>query len=191
LQDDAHVYACPQMLFKFHPDFDAALAGILRGDERAIVVTIESKYPEWMELLRQRWSRMMPDMTARIRFLPKMPRSDFMELLAGSDVMLDPFPFGGGHTSYEALAIGLPVVSLPGQFLRSRLTYAMYQQMGYTELLSQDTNNYVGKALRLGLDAKEHAMASAAILESSGTLYNDAAVVRELEDFWEQAANQA
>ena len=29
LPEDAHVYACPQMLFKFHPDFDAALAGVL------------------------------------------------------------------------------------------------------------------------------------------------------------------
>jgi predicted O-linked N-acetylglucosamine transferase (SPINDLY family) len=155
LPDDAHVYACPQMLFKFHPDFDEALAGILRGDERGLVVTIESKYPEWKQLLVDRWSRSMPDVAERIRFLPKMPRTDFMELLACSDVMLDPFPFGGGHTSYEALAIGLPVVTLPGELLRGRLTHAMYRQMGYSELLATDVAEYVRVALSMGVDRQQ------------------------------------
>jgi uncharacterized protein (TIGR03032 family) len=188
LADDAHVYACPQMLFKFHPDFDEVLAGILRGDPRAVIVTIESKYPEWQQLLVERWSRSLPDVADRIRFLPKMPRTDFMELLACSDVMLDPFPFGGGHTSYEALAIGLPVVTLPGQFLRGRLAYAMYRQMGSTDLIAKDAADYIRLALQLGTDSKNRAAASAAILASCAPLYDDRPIVRELEDFWEQAA---
>jgi predicted O-linked N-acetylglucosamine transferase (SPINDLY family) len=63
--------------------------------------------------------------------------------------MLDPFPFGGGHTSYEALALGLPVVTLPGRFLRGRLTHGMYQQMGYSDLEAQSIDDYVRLALRL------------------------------------------
>jgi predicted O-linked N-acetylglucosamine transferase (SPINDLY family) len=176
------------MLFKFHPDFDAALAGILRGDERGVVITIESKYPEWKQLLVDRWSRTMPDVADRIRFLPKMPRGDFLELLACSDVMLDPFPFGGGHTSYEALALGLPVVTLPGQLLRGRLTHAMYRQMGYADLLARDLDDYVRIALGLGMERRERAAASGAILESCVGLYDDRAIVRELGDFWEKLA---
>src|SRR5687767_5295484 len=123
----------------------------------------------------------MPDVAERIRFLPKMPRGDFLELLACSDVMLDPFPFGGGHTSYEALALGLPVVTLPGEFLRGRLTHAMYQQMGYGELLAAGVDEYVRMALRMGTDERERKKASAAILESCGVLYGDKGMVRELE----------
>jgi tetratricopeptide (TPR) repeat protein len=188
LPNDAHIYACPQMLFKFHPDFDAVLAGVLRGDPRGIVVTIDAKYPEWRQLLVDRWTRTMPDVVERIRFLSKMPRADFMELLACSDVMLDPFPFGGGHTSYEALALGLPVITLPGDQLRGRLAYAMYRQMGYTDLLAKGTDDYIRLALRLGTDSQERAAAAAAILESCGVLFDDRAIVRELEDFWEPAA---
>jgi protein O-GlcNAc transferase len=190
LPADAHVYACPQMLFKFHPDFDAALAGILRGDEKAIVVTLDAKYPEWKELLEDRWKRQMPDVADRIRFLPKMPRTDFMELLACSDVMLDPFPFGGGHTSYEALANGLPVITLPGQFLRGRLAHAMYQQMGDCDLLVDGVDAYVQLALRMGTDKQERERASQAILNSCGVLYDDRAIVRELEEFWQFAAER-
>jgi predicted O-linked N-acetylglucosamine transferase (SPINDLY family) len=186
LADDVHVYACPQMLFKFHPEFDVALAGILRGDPRAIVVTLDAKYPEWRQLLEERWRREMPDVAERIRFLQKMPRNDFLELLACSDVMLDPFPFGGGHTSYEALALGLPVVTLPGQFLRGRLTHAMYGQMKYTEVMASSVEDYVKTALRLGTDEREKQRTSAAILESCGALYEDREIVRELEEFWER-----
>jgi protein O-GlcNAc transferase len=190
LPEKAHVYACPQMLFKFHPHFDEALAGILRGDPDGIVVTLDAKYPEWRKLLVERWTRTMPDVAERIRFLPKLPRTDFLELLACSDVMLDPFPFGGGHTSYESLAIGLPVVTLSGQYLRGRLTHAMYQQMGYTDLIAKSASNYVALALRLANDADYHAVARQAILATCGGLYDDREIVRELENFWENAAGQ-
>jgi uncharacterized protein (TIGR03032 family) len=186
-----HIYGCPQMLFKFHPAFDEALASILRGDPAGIVVTIEPKYPEWRTLLMDRWSRSMPDVCKRIRFVPRMPRNDFLELLACSDVALDPFPFGGGHTSYEALSLGVPVITLPGQFLRGRLTYAMYQQMGYRELLASDVLDYVRIALELGLHADKRRAASNAIVERSPDLFSDRTVVGELQDFWEAAFTKA
>jgi uncharacterized protein (TIGR03032 family) len=185
LPGDAHLYACPQMLFKFHPDFDEALAGILRGDERALIVTIDAKYPQWRRLLEERWQRTMPDVADRIRFLPRMPRSDFLEILALSDVMLDPFPFGGGHTSYEALSIGLSVVTLPGRLLHGRLTQAMYRQMGYEDLIASSPADYVRLALLLGTDRSERQRKTRAILETCGTLFDDRPIVRELEDAWE------
>jgi uncharacterized protein (TIGR03032 family) len=190
LADDAHVYACPQMLFKFHPDFDEAIAGILRGDNRGVLVVLESKYPEWKQLLLDRWSRTMPDIVERIHFLRQMPRSDFLKLLACSDVMLDPFPFGGGHSSYESLALGLPIVTFPGEFLRGRLTYAMYRQTGYIDAVAANRNEYVNTALRLGTDKKENAAARAAIAESSGVLFHDTKFIRDLENCWEDCLDK-
>jgi predicted O-linked N-acetylglucosamine transferase (SPINDLY family) len=187
LPEKSRIYACPQMLFKFHPDFDEVLAGILRGDEQAIVVTIDAKYPQWRRLLAERWSRSLPDVKDRIYFLPRMPRADFLELLALSDVMLDPYPFGGGHTSYEAQSLGLPVVTLPGRLLRGRLTYAMYQQMQYLDLIAMSPADYVEIALRLANSPSDRRRASRAILDSCGVLFGDIQVVRELEDFWEAA----
>src|SRR5262249_34080021 len=132
----------------------------------------------------------MPDVIDRIHFLRQMPRSDFLELLACSDVMLDPFPFGGGHSSYEALALGLPVVTLPGEFLRGRLTYAMYQQMGYKDAIAANREEYISIALRLGADKKKNAAARAAIAESGSVLFHDTKIVRDLEDCWENCLRE-
>jgi uncharacterized protein (TIGR03032 family) len=187
LNDSGHVYACPQSAFKFHPEFDEVLAGILRGDPAGVVPIIEPKYPQWQKLLEDRWRKSMPDVADRLRFVRRIPRTDFLELLACSDVMLDPFPFGGGHSSYEALALGLPVVTLAGRFLRGSLTYAMYQQMGYHDLIAGDKSDYVRLAIQLGTSDSFRSAARAAILGRCDALYDDIPIVRELEDFWEGA----
>ncbi|MBF0482428.1 MAG: tetratricopeptide repeat protein, partial [Desulfovibrionaceae bacterium] len=48
------VYLCPQSLFKYHPDFDAALAGILQSDPKALIAAIHGKHPHWAEIVRRR-----------------------------------------------------------------------------------------------------------------------------------------
>jgi predicted O-linked N-acetylglucosamine transferase (SPINDLY family) len=176
-----HVYVCPQTLFKFHPRFDSLLAEILRRDPLGVLLLIEGRYPAWTQLLRERWQRTMPDVVARIRFLPKLPRPKFLELLAVSHVMLDPILFGGGNTSYEALGLGLPVVTWPDPFLRSRLTTAMYEQMGWTELVADSAAQYVDKAVALGTDRAYRDTCRRTILELSGAIFRDTAAIRQLE----------
>jgi hypothetical protein len=66
----------------------------------------------------------------RVRFLPALPHASFLTLLEASSVVLDPFPFGGGVTSLEALAVGTPVVTLPSQQSVVQLAYGFYLRMG-------------------------------------------------------------
>ena len=81
-------------------------------------------------------------------------------------MILDPLHFGGGHTSYEALAVGSPVVTLPGEFLRSRITQALYRKMGFTELIVGSPDEFIQTAVRLGTDSAELRRVSERILES-------------------------
>lgn len=178
-----HRYACPQTLFKFHPDFDAVLAGILEADSQAEIVLLEGRVPHWTNCLRQRFERTLPGGCERVRFLPAMPRDEFLGLLAASAVLLDPLHFGGGHTSYEALAVGTPVVTLPGEFLRSRITQALYRRMGFTDLIVGNIDEYVATAVRLGTDPTERESVSRWIIESSAVLFENQEEVRCLEDW--------
>ena len=54
LPDDAHLYVCPQSLFKIHPDFDRALVELLRRDPQGLVVLISGRDRNLDELLRRR-----------------------------------------------------------------------------------------------------------------------------------------
>jgi predicted O-linked N-acetylglucosamine transferase (SPINDLY family) len=71
------------------------MQGILRRDPRALIGLIEGDFEEWTALLRRRFSATMPDLVHRVRFLPRLGQSDFMELAASADVVLDTIHFTG------------------------------------------------------------------------------------------------
>jgi predicted O-linked N-acetylglucosamine transferase (SPINDLY family) len=182
-----HLYICPQSLFKFHPDFDAMLAAILRRDPQGQLILLEGNSRHWTNSLTDRFRTTMPDVVERIRFLPRQDHVGFFSLLAMCDVMLDTVHFGGGNTTYEALAMGAPVVTLPGAFMRSRVTYAIYKKMACMDCVASTPEEYVDIAVRLGTDKDYRAAISATILARNHALYEDIRVVRELEQFFLQA----
>jgi predicted O-linked N-acetylglucosamine transferase (SPINDLY family) len=190
LEDGRHIYLCPQTLFKFHPDFDPMLADILRRDPAGQLVLIEGTLPHWTELLSQRFAQSMPDVMARIRFLPSQPTNDFLNLIAVSDVILDPFHFGGGNTAYEALAVGAPIVTWPGAYMRGRVTYACYRKMGVMNCVADSPDQYAELAVRLGCDRSFREEIRAKILASNSALYEDAGALRELEKFFVDALRE-
>jgi protein O-GlcNAc transferase len=184
LTADAHVYACPQNLIKLHPDFDEVAGGILRGDPRGVLVLGWGLAAPWEGLLRQRFATTLPDVVDRIRFLPRLNRPEFLNFMAVSDVLLDPIHFGGGNTSYEGLALGAPIVTLPSRFLRGRITFALYKQMGMLECVVHSPQEYVELAQRLGTDKGYRDQVRDRILEGNGVLYQNSAGVKELEEFF-------
>lgn len=184
LPADRHVYACLQTLFKFHPDFDEILGGILRRDPHGIVVLLRGKYRHWEEALRSRLARTVPDVVERVQFLPGQPREDFLRLMEASDVLLDTAHFSGGNTSYEGLALGVPIVTLPGEFMRGRLTYGQYRKMGVTDCIAETAADYVRIAVQLGTDPDYREEVRQRIRAAASVLFEDRGAVEEIEEFF-------
>jgi CRISPR-associated protein Csy1 len=63
--------------------------------------------------------------------------------------MLDTLHWSGGNTTLDALACGLPVVTLPGAFMRGRQSAAMLRAVGAGELIARDSDDYRGIAARV------------------------------------------
>ena len=77
------------------------------------------------------------------------------ELLArhdGIDVALDPFPFAGGVTTCNALWMGVPVVTWPGETFASRHALSYLSTVGMTETIAGSRDEYVEIAVRLAAD---------------------------------------
>jgi len=187
LPDEKNLYACLQSAFKFHPEYDELLANILRSDPNGVVVLTDGMQPHWGELLKQRFQKSMPDVAKRIMFLPWQNHDDYMRLNHVVDVLLLPPQFGGGRTSYEALSLGVPIVTLPSRLLRGRITYALYRQLGVLDCVAETPEEYVNIAVRLGRDADYRAAIGEKILANSDRLFEDTESVRELERFFQQA----
>ncbi len=191
LAADDHLYICPQNLFKFHPDMDALLAGILRRDPGGKLVVIEGRTENWSNLMRRRWAAVMPDVLDRIIFLPRQASPEYVNLIALADVMLDTVHFNGMNTSLEAFSVGTPVVTLPGEFQRGRHTQAMYRKMGIGECVAVDAAHYIDLAVRLGTDRGYRRTIHQEIMLRNGVLFENMEVVREFERFFREALARA
>lgn len=189
LPEDRTLYACPMMLHKFHPDFDAAMAGILRRDPRAeILLFRDARYPRRHEALRKRFAAAHGDVAARLRFLPWANLEDLIDIIRLSEVAIDTFHFSAGTTAFLVLAFGTPLITLPGAYVRGRPTYGCYRKMGMMECVARDPADYVDLAVRAGTDAPFRDALRKRILETCGSLYGDPAAAAELAAFLRRAS---
>jgi protein O-GlcNAc transferase len=81
--------------------------------------------------------------------------SAFEEMLAcygEVDVALDPFPYNGGLTTCDALWMGVPVVTCPGETFASRHGLTHLSNVGLTEMIVPDLDAYVELVVRLAAD---------------------------------------
>ena len=85
------------------------------------------------------------------------PHVDMLAQYGDIDIALDPFPFCGGLTSCEALWMGVPVVTLPGERLASRQTLGFLQALGLEDLAAKDEADYVRIAATLAADGARRA----------------------------------
>jgi predicted O-linked N-acetylglucosamine transferase (SPINDLY family) len=110
--------------------------------------------------------------------------------MALSDVMLDPFPFGGGNTSYEAFALGTPIVTWPSAFARGRITLAQYHKMGWTDCVVNSREQYIDLAVRLANDRAYRESIREKLRSTSHLLFEDPAEVRAIEAFFRKAVSE-
>jgi protein O-GlcNAc transferase len=68
------------------------------------------------------------------------------------DVALDPFPYGGGATSAEALWMGVPVVTLPSDRVAARQTLGFLAELDLQDLAAASLDDYVRIASALAAD---------------------------------------
>jgi predicted O-linked N-acetylglucosamine transferase (SPINDLY family) len=166
------------------------LGDILRRDPDGVLVLISPPDDSWQQpLIEARFRRAITDALSRVVFLPAMSMENYLGLLLIADALLDPPTFSGGNSSLEAFAMGAPVVTWPGDFLRGRLTLACYRQMGIDDLIAGNAEEYVGLALRLAGDADFRAAVRKKIETRADRLFDNTGFVRELEDFLEAAAD--
>ncbi|RPI78833.1 MAG: tetratricopeptide repeat protein [Desulfobacteraceae bacterium] len=66
-----------------------------------------------------------------------------------TDLALDSFPYSGTATSYEALFMNVPVITLPGDRHVQRTTYSLLKHLGLEETLARSEQDYVEKVVAL------------------------------------------
>jgi protein O-GlcNAc transferase len=190
LPEDRTIYLVPQSLFKIHPDNDDLIAEVLARDPRGVALFFASGQEELTQRFAGRLAtaleRRKLDVHERTIFMrSEIPHPTYLRLNELCDVMIDTLHWSGGNTSLDALASGLPVVTLPGVLMRGRQSQAMLRIVGVPELVARDAEGLIATAVRLGGDKEERRSFSERIAAGRGALFERDEPVRALEAFLE------
>lgn len=146
-------FGCFNNLAKLNPDVLKLWSRILRevpGSRLVIQAQALDDAPN-----RERFAVLADDCgiaRERVELRPFVPLEEAARTYHGIDIALDPFPFCGGMTSFEALWMGVPVVTREAPLIAGRQTLSMLANLGLGELVGRDDDDYARIAVRLATD---------------------------------------
>ncbi|RFC31335.1 MAG: putative O-linked N-acetylglucosamine transferase, SPINDLY family [Candidatus Nitrotoga sp. MKT] len=193
LPEGKTLYLCPQSLFKIHPDNDALLAHILERDPDGVIVLFAGRHPNITNAFFARLAQALRarglEPQGRGIILPSMAHDDYLRVNMLCDVMLDTLHWSGGNTTLDALACGLPVVTLPGELMRGRQSYGMLKCMGLDELIAKDLDDYIEIAIKIGTGSAWRQQVVQRIITGSNKIFGMATSLRQMESFYHSEFN--
>jgi predicted O-linked N-acetylglucosamine transferase (SPINDLY family) len=102
----------------------------------------------------------------RLLFSPPGPRAELLAAYNEVDLALDPFPFGGGTTTVEALWMGVPTVTLRGDRFVGRVSTSVLSAVGIADdFVTADADRYRETALAFAADLPRLAAVRAGLRE--------------------------
>ena len=133
----------------------------------------------------------------RVHCVGKTGREEHLSMFADIDIALDPFPQNGGISTWEALQMGVPVVTKLGSGPAARAGGAIVKAVGLDEWVAENDENYLAIALKFCSRPAELATLRAAlpamVLNSAagnGALYTQH-VEEAYRTFWHDYCAQA
>jgi len=92
---------------------------------------------------------------ARVVFSGHSTHEETLKTYTQMDIALDTYPYSGGLTTCEALWMGVPVITKPGDTFASRHSVTHLSNIGLTETIAKTWEEYINIATNLGNNLKD------------------------------------
>lgn len=127
----------------------------------------------------------------RLIFAQKLANPYHLARYPLADLVIDTAPYGAHTTASDALWMGVPVLTLAGKCFASRVCASLVRSAGLAELVCDDPDVFVARAIALATTARKDLSqyrARLAATRDTCTLFDTPGLVRGLEDLYRQMA---
>lgn len=137
-------FGCFNVLAKVTPRMVAAWSALLAAvpDARLVLKSAPLVDESTRELVRERFRARGADL-ARVELLGPVSRREHFETYHRIDIALDTFPYNGTTTTFEALWMGVPVVTVAGRTHASRVGASLLENAGLGGWVARSLEEYV------------------------------------------------
>jgi len=90
----------------------------------------------------------------RVDILPFMSLQDYYQQYDAVDIALDTTPYSGGTTTLDALWMGVPVLTVPGERSSSRSAASILKTAGLTDWIAASPEEYMRHAVQFARDTQ-------------------------------------
>ena len=150
LPDDGFVFCSFNNNYKITPEMFDVWARILKAVAGSVFLLIEDSAKAADNLRREAVARgLAPE---RLVFVPRVAPEEHLARQRVADLFLDTFPCNAHTTASDALWVGLPVVTVPGEALASRVAASLLTAIETPELIAPDVHAYERLAVDLARD---------------------------------------
>lgn len=149
----AVTFGCFNNIAKVTPQVLAVWAEILRRvpDARLMVKAPSLDEKTTIAAMQARCARAGIPLD-RLMVQGRSPHREFLQCYNAVDLVLDPFPYSGGLTTCEALYMGVPVLTLPGETFASRHSLSHVSNVGLQGWVAEDVADYIERAVTWAAD---------------------------------------
>ena len=133
---------------KINPDVVSTWSKILKKIDNSKLVLKTSTKRFATKRLKQLFEK--NDVLESVEFINKVPEfKKHLENYNNIDIALDTFPYNGVTTSFEAIWMGVPVLTMAGYNFNSRCGESINKNLGMERLIAKDEDDYVQKVSNL------------------------------------------
>jgi len=120
---------------------------------------------------------------ARLTILPRVPFDEYLRQFDAVDLAFDTMPYGGGTTTFDALWMGVPVLTLVGERSAGRSSASILGELGLHDWIAGTADEYVARALAHAADGARLAELRATLRARlrASPLMDEASFARDFE----------
>ena len=153
LSDDKFIFGCFNNSYKITPKIFISWMNILSKVQNSVLWLLYSN-DEARKNLNYEAQKYGVD-PKRIIYADKVSQSEHLKRYQLMDLFLDTFPYNAHATASEAIRSGVPIITLSGRSFASRVAGSLLSAIKMQELICENLNDYVNKAVKLASNIKE------------------------------------
>ena len=185
LPENKFIFCSFNSPYKIQPEMFNVWIEILKNKEDSVLWLLENENSESIKniLLYVEEKGINPD---RIIYSKRYPMNNYLDRLKVADLFLDTFPVTAHTTASDALWVGLPVLTLAGKSIVSRVAGSLLTNINMKELITYNYDDYKNMALKLSNDKKFYNDLRSKLQKErlSSPLFNTKQYTKDLESIY-------